>query len=406
MRKDTKDCLIVAIDIGSASHSVYWCDFQGTEGKTQSFSNNREGFEKLCHIIETGKRKTGLTKVMVGYESTGPYWIPLVHFLHEKPFRLVQVNPSHTKKVKEIEDNSPLKSDKKDPRVIAMLMQLGYFLDVVIPRGDAANLRNLSHARERACGDRTVALNRLHDLVFCLFPEFPTIMKISSATGRYLLQHYPTPQSVLDLGEKPLTAIMQTVSRKQLGADRARKLLDAAAQTVGIHEGIPSLLGELNDLLQSVARKDTTIAALETQMAAYLKTIPDSRLLLSIKGVGIVTAAGILGEVVDFHAYPSQAAILKMAGLALYEVSSGKHIGSRHITRRGRSLLRKYLYCACIGMVKQNGIFFESYQRLLDRGKPRRKALVAMMRKLLRIMFSLVRNGVHYNHERVVPNAA
>ena len=406
MLKYISESLIIAIDIGSKVHFVYWCDLKGTEGRIESFCNTRKGFEKLWQIITAAKEKTGLSKVLVGYESTGPYWIPLVNFLSEKPVKLVQVNPMHTKKAKEIEDNSPLKSDKKDPRVIAMLMKWGYVLDVIIPRGVVANLRNLSGARERACGDRTVALNRLHQVVFCFFPEFEMVIKISSATGRYLLQHYPTAQSLLHLGVEKLTATIEKVSRKQLGGDHARKLLDAAAHTVGVHEGVPALLMEVNDLLMTIARKNTFISHVETQMSACLNAIPDSQILLSIKGVGIVTAAGVLGEVVDFHAYPTQAAILKMAGLGLYEVTSGKHLGFIHITRRGRSLLRKYLYCACTGMVKRNGIFYETYRQLLDRGKTKSKARVILMRKLLRIMFALVRNGVTYNHERAFGKAA
>jgi len=406
MGKDTTNSLIIAIDIGSKAHFVYWCDVQGTEGKIESITNTRKGFEKLCRIIETAKKKTGLSRVMVGYEPTGPYYLPLLHFLSEKPVKLVQVNPFHTRRTKEIVDNSPLKSDKKDPRVIALLMKFGFFMDVVIPRGSAAMLRNLSSIRERACGDRTAATNRLHDLLFCIFPEFETILKLSTVTGRHLLQHYPTPQSLLDLGKEQLTAIMQKVSKKQFGVDDAERLLDAAAHTVGIPEGIPARLFELHHLLMTIKNLDTYIANVDKQMAAELKTMPESKILLSIKGVGRVTAAYILGEVVDFHAYPTQASILKMAGLTLYEVSSGDHRGSRHITRRGRALLRKALYLACLGMVKHNGIFYEPYQRLLHRGKIKSKALVVLMRKLLRIMFSLVRNGVFYNHQRAFGKAA
>jgi len=57
--------------------------------------------------------------VIVGYESTGPYGEPMLHYLMKKPVRIAQVNPMHTKKVKEINDNSSLKTDDKDPRVIA-----------------------------------------------------------------------------------------------------------------------------------------------------------------------------------------------------------------------------------------------------------------------------------------------
>ena len=55
----------------------------------------------------------------------------------------------HTKRVQEINNNSPLKTDEKDPRVIADIVRLGHALSVVVPEGDAAYLRRLNHTKER-----------------------------------------------------------------------------------------------------------------------------------------------------------------------------------------------------------------------------------------------------------------
>ncbi|MGA1824410.1 MAG: transposase, partial [bacterium] len=115
-----------------------------------------------------------------------------------------------------------------------------------------------------------------------------------------------------------------------------------------------------------------------------------------IKGIGIVSAAGIIGEVGDFRDYQNQSEILKMAGLDLYEISSGKHKGERHITKRGRSLLRKLLYFASLNMVKKNGIMYNNYQRLINNGMLKTKALIAISKKLLMIMFAMVRDNKDY----------
>ena len=66
-------------------------------------------------------------------------------------------------------------------------------------------------------------------------------------------------------------------------------------------------------------------------MREYLKEVPYSRYMLSIKGIGEVTVAGLIGEVGDFTKYKTAAEITKLAGLDLFEVSSGKHKGERHI---------------------------------------------------------------------------
>jgi transposase len=87
---------------------------------------------------------------------------------------------------------------------------------------------------------------------------------------------------------------------------------------------------------------------------------------------------------------------MKLAGLDLYEVSSGRHKGQRHISKRGRSLMRKLLFFAAINGVKSNGIMHEPYQQMLQRGMPKVKALIAISRKLLRVAFALARDNTVY----------
>lgn len=58
--------------------------------------------------------------------------------------------------------------------------------------------------------------------------------------------------------------------------------------------------------------------------------------------------------------------------------------------------MRKLLFFASINVVREGGVLHETYQRLLKGGKPKMKALVAIARKLLRIIFALVRNHSEY----------
>jgi transposase len=88
---------------------------------------------------------------------------------------------------------------------------------------------------------------------------------------------------------------------------------------------------------------NTLIAEIESEMEMALGRIPYSPKLLSIKGLGVVSVAGIIGEVGDFKKFQTRAEIMKLAGLDLYEISSDKWKGRRKISKRGRSLLRKIL---------------------------------------------------------------
>ena len=71
---------------------------------------------------------------------------------------------------------------------------------------------------------------------------------------------------------------------------------------------------------------------------------PYKNSILSLKGIGEITAAGLIGEVGDFAKFKTISEITKLAGLDLFEVSSGKHKGQQHISKRGRPLMRKLLF--------------------------------------------------------------
>jgi len=145
------------------------------------------------------------------------------------------------------------------------------------------------------------------------------------------------------------------------------------------------------------------IAEIEGEMEITLKRISYSSKLLSIKGFGTVTVAGLIGEVGDFKKFRTQSEIMKLAGLDLYEISSGKWKGQRRISKRGRSLIRKIFYYAAMQAIRKNGIMHEYYTRLTGRGMKRMMALVAVSRKLLRIVHAIVRDDREYivNYESV-----
>jgi transposase len=390
--------LIATVDGGKDKHYGYYRCPDGTECKAFDFWNNGRGFQEFWERISSAARTHGLEEIIVGFESTGPYMEPLVQFLRGKKIvRLVQVNPMHTKRVKELTGNSPLKTDRKDPKVIADIIELGHALTVVIPEGPAAELRRLTQGRERTIASRTRLFNQLQSLLVISFPEFLQVMKdVKTASAQHLLRHYPTAQEIVALGEPALAALLRKVSRGKLKPDRARALFEAAGETVGVREGRSSLLLEIRLMLDTIATYDRFIDGVEAEMVRHLEQIPYSRVILSLKGIGPVTTAGLIGEVGDFTKFNTISEMMKLAGLDLYEVSSGKHRGKLRISKRGRPLIRKLLYFAALSAVRKGGTMREWYQRALGRGMIKTKALVAVSRKLLGIIFALVRNHSVY----------
>jgi transposase len=303
----------------------------------------------------------------------------------------------HTKKMKEVHDNSPLKTEDKDPRVIGDIIRLGRALTIVVPEGDAAYLRRLNNAREQHVGEQTALLNQLQQLVFLIFPEFQTVLKnMKGKTAQYLLRRYTTPERIAAESKEILGEQMRKQSMGKFGVQEAESLIGLARETVGIKEGLGGIFIDLRHILMHLEAEGRFISEIEAEMGVTLERIPFSGRLLSIKGLGTVSVAGIIGEVGDFSKFSTESEIMKLAELDLYEISSGKRKGQRRISKRGRGLLRKILFYAAIQMIRKNGIMYDYYARLTGRGMERMRALIAVSRKLLRIIHAIVRDGSNY----------
>jgi len=399
-----KKTMIAALDIGKATHYAYFRAPNGKDTKPFPFHNFRKDFDKFWIKLCQFKREHELEDIVVGFESTGPYAEPFFHYLRKKPVNLVQVNPMHSKRLKELTGNSPNKTDKKDPRVIADVISLGHALTLVVPQGSAAQLRRLTQARERAIKTRTAMINQVQHLIFVIFPEFLSIFKnVLTKSAMYLIKNHPTPESIVSIGLESLTDLLRKISRYQLSHERITELFKAAQRSIGIEEGRESILIEIEHLASNIEIESRFIDDLEKQMDHYLDQIPYSHSIISIKGIGLITVAGLIGEVGDFKKFHTVSEMMKLAGLDLFEVSSGKHKGMRRISKRGRSLMRKLMFFAAINVVKSNGIMHEPYQQMLDRGMPKVKALVAISRKLLGLIFALARDDTVYveNHSKI-----
>ncbi|MFO7666231.1 MAG: IS110 family transposase [Desulfobacterales bacterium] len=405
------DMLIAAVDIGMEMNRGYCTTPDGRSSKTFKFDNTRVGMNTLWDMIMISKNRFKCSQVIVGYESTGPYGEPMLHYLAKKPVKVVQVNPMHTKKVKEISDNSPLKTDDKDPRVIADIIRWGHALSIVIPEGDAAYLRRLNNSRERHVRERTALMNQLQQLVFLLFPEFKKVMKdIKCKTPLYLLKKYPTPEAISVLDKQLLGEEMRKRSRGKFKEQHADMLISLAKNTIGIREGVLGLSMDIQHILVQLEMLKNLISEIEGEMGIALGRIPYSSKLLSIKGLGVVSVAGIIGEIGDFKKFKTRSEIMKLAGLDLYGISSGKMKGQRRISKRGRSLIRKILYYTAIQTIRKNGIMHDYYTRLTTRGMKKMVALVAVCRKLLGIIYAIVRDdseySINFKKKQVIKKAA
>ena len=73
------------------------------------------------------KMRIKKTAVLIGCEPTGHYWFAFAKYVQDHQKTLVMVNPFAVKKIKELDDNSPKKTDAKDPKTIAKLVVDGRY---------------------------------------------------------------------------------------------------------------------------------------------------------------------------------------------------------------------------------------------------------------------------------------
>jgi transposase len=272
-------------------------------------------------------------------------------------------------------------------------------LSVIVPEGDAAYLRRLNNARERHVGERTALLNQLQQLVFLVFPEFKAVFNdIKVKTAQRILTRYTTPERIGSLNKDELDEEMRKQSMGKFGVQQAELLISLARDTIGIKEGVAGIVLDIRHILVQLQTVHGFVHEIEAEMEKTLERIPCSARILSMKGLGVVTVAGLIGEVGDFSKFRTQSEIMKLAGLDLYEISSGKRKGQRRISKRGRSLLRKLLYNAAISTIRKNGIMCEYYNSLIGRGMKRTSALIVIAKKLLRIIHAMVRDDRDYMH--------
>lgn len=113
----TESTLVVGVDIGSEMNFARAFNWRGQElsKKVFRFSNSLEGFQSFLEYLKSYQTIASTEQIIVGCEPTGHYWFNLARYLNAQHINLALVNPYHVKQIKELDDNSPKKTDLKDP---------------------------------------------------------------------------------------------------------------------------------------------------------------------------------------------------------------------------------------------------------------------------------------------------
>lgn len=395
--------LVVGVDIAKYKH--WACIMDGmTElqvGSPFAFQNTKDGFRRLLEQIRKAQVRTGADQIVVAMEPSGHYWKALATFLRESGTTVVTVNPVHVKRAKEFDDNSPTKNDQKDAWVIARRANDADFFEPYLPEGIYADLRELTQARQQQRLKMNQALNQLQALLDQFFPEFTQVFADPlGQAATYVLTHYPFPTDIVTLPTHQLAEELSKVTKGRVGGRRAVQLQEVARDSVGIKQGLTAIRLRLRQCLAEVAFCRAQLEEIEAAMSEALQKSGVAPYLLSVPGVGVVTAASLLGEAGDLNRYEDWRQLRKLAGFNLKENSSGQQRGQTRITKRGRPGLRCLLYQAAMVLVAKNPQFKALFGHLKSRGQnplKGKQALVAVACKLLRVLFSLARKRCLYD---------
>jgi len=130
---------------------------------------------------------------------------------------------------------------------------------------------------------------------------FKTVFNdIKVKIAQRILTRYTTPETIGNLKQGELGQEMRKQSMGKFGVQQAELLISLARDTIGIKEGVAGITLDIRHILVQLQAVNGFIQEIETEMEKTLERIPWSTRILSMKGLGVITVAGLIGEVGDF----------------------------------------------------------------------------------------------------------
>lgn len=289
----------------------------------------------------------GSEKLVVAIEPVCG-WLWVVAMLKEAG---IEVHISNPRKVKAIAD-SLQKTDENDAHMLARLCKTGLMHESFEVSSETQKLRSL--VRERGFLIRTRASMKCR------------LESVVTRSGRHLID----------------------------GTLRSKKGTDAI---------ITSDEAEWKRALETIADMNKYIGELDREVAQYAKEkIPT--LLMSIPGVGPVTAVSIWAEVGDFTRFPSSEKLCAFAGLVPTERSSGGVQKLGRITKAGSTVLRYVLVESAMHIrnSEKSTVLYDFYRTIKEK-RGAMRARVALARKILSIIWYMVKRGEVYQQRFPTP---
>lgn len=393
----------VGVDTAKKFHVLVARGPDGRRTKAYKVMVSRAGFDGADQHLTSLFPDIPRERMLVGLEFAGHHGFTFAHDLARRGYPIVNVLPAVTKKTKEIEDNSPLKTDAKDAALIAKLVGDGSFVRFPFLDDVYVELRLLATERHRLGCEAVRFKNRLQGILDLAWPEYlEHFSDLTHPTPIALLERWPIAEDLSEAFPLLVRRVARVMSRNHYPAERVDKLLATAHVSVGLRQGAAVRRKEIQNLLKRWALVRQQIDEIEIALAARVERCPAAKALTSIPEIGPVCAATIVAELGTPDDYESPRQVLKLAGMNLIERSSGMYHGRTRQSKRGRPELRRQLFLLAGRWVHRGrGLYRPYYEALLARnGGCKTKAVCAVARKLVPLILHVAQTQEPFDRER------
>ena len=367
------------------------------------FPNGRDGYDYFYRRLEILEEQRQAPALLVGMEPTNYFWKLLAADLERRqiPYRLV--NPFTVKRHREGDQLDDSKDDPRDAFTIADLLRTGKYTETRLLHGPYAELRQYVVLHDRLQRDIRRHKNLIRNSVGQLFPELPRVFKdFSGSTALAMLRSCAAAAVIREMSAEQFVRRVRAEFRGQrLQVSQLRRAYDLAATSVGLQDVIPALQLGSRLYIGQLEKLESQAKQVRTALTDTFLELPESPYLLSVNGLGLLTAATILAEIGDPRHYRRAAQLVKLAGIQPVPNTSGRKTRSKTpMSHKGRPRLRTALFFAVMRLVQVNQAFAHTYRYYQQREKnplTKMQALGALMNKLLRVLWALMKHQTFYN---------
>ena len=384
----------VGVDVGKARHHVCVRDLSNdTYCRTFSVSNDQEGLSQLVASLDT--LSADHDDFLIGVESC-PYGLNVSYFLMAAGFNLVEVNTFRAGQFRKAQGKKA-KTDRIDARCVAAILSLGDHKPLRIPDPISDNLRELTRFRADLVNEKSMATIHLREALSILFPEFDKVFRqLDSAGSLALLTAFPGPEHVIAAGEERVGEVLSAASPHRMGKGMARRIIEAAQRTVGVTQKQPALGVKISILARRIADLQSTVRGLDRQITVLFNALPSKP-----EGFPVGRApslATIMSEIGDIRRFPTLKKFLSHLGWCPQTFQTGNYrMEHPKMSHAGNKYVRRLIWMLSVFAVQRVPRYREYFQRRVGEGKAKMHILVAVGRKLLSVLYAMLKTGAAYD---------